>query len=218
MNKGKAMAEEFIKKYSFYEPNLSRIKDIIESQGYTIIKFNAIDNEEDVERILESLKLTPYIAKTRAFTFVNEDYRLVFVNEDLSVDETFQVLLHEEGHIFCEHFSQLNVIGNDVTHEQEANEFAHYCVNLSLKSRFYKKRKTVAAAAVATAVLSGGVAGGNYAIKEMSYYGEYYVTETGYKYHTEDCGYVKSKTNVRRLTDEDFESGKYSPCEKCIDE
>ena len=49
-----------------------------------------------------------------------------------------------------------------------------------------------------------------------SYYGEYYVTENGEKYHTADCPVIKDKTNTHRLTNEEYESGKYEPCQICI--
>ena len=51
-----------------------------------------------------------------------------------------------------------------------------------------------------------------------SYYGEYYVTESGEKYHIEDCPVIKDKTNTHRLTIEEFESGKYEPCHICMPE
>lgn len=48
------------------------------------------------------------------------------------------------------------------------------------------------------------------------YYGEYYITSTGNKYHDKDCGYVKGKDNIERLTVEQYESGEYEPCGKCL--
>ena len=42
-----------------------------------------------------------------------------------------------------------------------------------------------------------------------------YRTETGDKYHVRDCMYIKDKTNVYRLTREEFDSGEYEPCGAC---
>ena len=49
------------------------------------------------------------------------------------------------------------------------------------------------------------------------YYGEYYVTPSGTKYHTKDCNFVSGKKNIHRLTKEEYESGEYKPCQICID-
>ena len=42
------------------------------------------------------------------------------------------------------------------------------------------------------------------------------LTSTGNKYHEEECIFVKDKTNTRRLTIEEFESGDYEPCDICL--
>ena len=52
--------------------------------------------------------------------------------------------------------------------------------------------------------------------KEQSYYGEYYLTSTGNKYHEDQCIFVKDKTSIRRMTVEEFESGEYEPCDICL--
>ena len=49
-----------------------------------------------------------------------------------------------------------------------------------------------------------------------NYYGEYYITRTGNKYHKKDCVYVKDKTNTHRMTIEEFESGEFEPCKICL--
>jgi len=35
--------------------------------------------------------------------------------------------------------------------------------------------------------------------KEQTYYGDYYVTTSGHKYHRKECIYVKYKNNISRL-------------------
>ena len=52
--------------------------------------------------------------------------------------------------------------------------------------------------------------------RNSSYYGHYYITENGSKYHEEDCLIIKDKSNTRRLTEEDFASGEYEPCQVCL--
>lgn len=48
------------------------------------------------------------------------------------------------------------------------------------------------------------------------YMDDLYRTETGSKYHLRDCMYIEDKTDVYRLTQEEFYSGKYEPCEACM--
>ena len=45
---------------------------------------------------------------------------------------------------------------------------------------------------------------------------EYYITKTGTKYHVRDCMYIRNKTDVRRMTEEEYESGEYEPCKACL--
>ena len=51
---------------------------------------------------------------------------------------------------------------------------------------------------------------------EQRYYGDFYITTTGSKYHEKDCIFIKHKDNVERLTVEQFESGEYEPCDICL--
>ena len=52
--------------------------------------------------------------------------------------------------------------------------------------------------------------------KEQNYYGEYYLTLTGSKYHVKQCIHIEGKTNVHRMTIDEFESGEYAPCRVCL--
>ena len=54
--------------------------------------------------------------------------------------------------------------------------------------------------------------------RQRSYYGEYYITNSGHKYREAECIFVKDKSNVERLTKEDYYSGEYEPCQICLPE
>ena len=74
---------------------------------------------------------------------------------------------------------------------------------------------------IALVVLITGIAAISilhYISVEKSYYGEYFVTENGEKYHEENCIYIKDKSNVHRLTIEEYESGEFEPCQICLPE
>lgn len=78
-----------------------------------------------------------------------------------------------------------------------------------------RKKASIAVVLIIALIVVGCIVG--YEIHcEKNYYGEYYITSTGNKYHDKDCGYVKGKDNIERLTIEQYESSEYTPCEKCI--
>ncbi len=47
-------------------------------------------------------------------------------------------------------------------------------------------------------------------------FGEFYVTGTGTKYHRRNCARIKNNSTVTRMTKEQFDSGKYEPCDVCL--
>lgn len=54
--------------------------------------------------------------------------------------------------------------------------------------------------------------------RQQEEFGEYYITATGDRYHTADCGFVKDKPNARRMTKEEYASGLFTPCSRCLPE
>ena len=187
----KKVATRFRSQYIKEQLTLDGIKEVLRNQGYTIIEFNHIFNDEDVATVIDELHLLSMIDKSKGFTYVDRNHRLVFLHEDLSNEEKLLVLAHEEGHIFCKHFHHSPIIGVDVEEEYEANEFAHYILNPSVVSEVGEqikrhKRVTIAVAIALVFCLVGGI-GRSHIVKERTYYGEYYVTSSGNKYHEKDC-------------------------------
>ncbi len=214
---GKKAVQAFRKRYRVLKPTLNELRNIIESQGYTIVEFNAIFNDEDVAAIIEELKLDNFVSERKGFTYVDSKYRLVFVHEDLSDEEKLNVLSHEEGHIFCGHIEENTYLGRDVQQEAEANAFVFCLLNPSLtdKTVYFIKRNKIWISAVAVILIISIVCFGWFT-REKELYGDFVVTETGSKYHQAECVHVKNRDNVRRLTIEQFESGEYEPCGTCL--
>ena len=219
-NGAKRKAKQFIKDFRFYSITLDSLKLIIEKQGYTIVEYNSTYNSEHVDTLIKTLNLENRIIQSRGFSYADNNFRLVFVDESLTDEEKLIVLAHEEGHIYCKHLSRSSVIGEDVLDECEANEFSHYILEPTIARwlREYTSQHKKAVIAISLIVLISffGIIAGVIKKKESSYYGNYYVTETGQKYHVEGCSYIKDKTNVHRMTIEEYESGKYEPCGKCL--
>ena len=219
-NNIKAAAKSFLNEYKLNEVTLDSLREIIARQGYTIVEFNNIFNDESVTALIEALGVDEQVEKTKGFTYADSKRRLVFLNEDLSDAEKLLVLAHEEGHIYCNHISSVPIIGRDVVEEHEANEFTHYILNNSISHKVgfivKTRKKAITIATAILIVLIAGVAIFSAVRKEQSYYGEYYLTSTGNKYHEEECIFVKDKTSVHRMTIEEFESGEYEPCGICL--
>lgn len=210
----KRKAAEFKRKYSLKTINSADLWEALTAQGYTLVEFNSIENKEDVVALIEALQLEDQIARSKCFTYQNDKYRIVFIHEDLNDEERTIVLAHEEGHIWNGHLSANNVLGADVVQEYEANEFAHHL----LKDKTGKKKRTKVTAVLLTLILLLTVGTGMFLKQNHDkavYTDDLYRTETGGKYHVRDCMYIKDKTNVYRLTQEEFDSGEYEPCGAC---
>ena len=218
----KSKAKSFLGEYKLNEVTLEDLRRIIKMQGYTIVEFNHIFNDENVTKLIEALDVEEAVSKSRGFTYADKQRRLVFLHEDLSDNEKRLVLAHEEGHIYCGHLSSYPIIGKDVVEEHEANEFTHYILKATSGRKLgntIKKHKMVIAVISALLIASAiGLTAYLAISKEQSYYGEYYLTSTGNKYHKEECIFVKDKNNVHRMTVEEFEGGEFDRCNICLPE
>ena len=112
------------------------------------------------------------------------------------------------------------MLGSSVTEEMEANQFTTYLLTQSVPEKVgnyvASHKAAVISVVVAAFILLGAGAWVIYRVQESKYYGDYYVTEHGEKYHQRDCPYIKDRTNVHRLTKEEYESGEFSPCQVCL--
>lgn len=152
--------------------------------------------------------------QSRCFTYRDDKYRLVFINEGLNEEERQVALAHEEGHIWNDHLIRNNILGNDVIQEHQANEFAHYL----LKDKDGKQKRKLNITIISLVIVMIGILAGA-AIKnrydKAIYTDDLYRTDSGTKYHLKNCMYLEDRTDVYRLTKEEFESGYYEPCEAC---
>lgn len=216
----KKKAHIFLKNNSLTTIDYNSLCNTMKNAGYTIIEFNCKVNDENVTTVIHNLNLDNYIKKSRGFTYISDRYRLIFINDDLNDNEKLLVLSHETGHIVCEHFMSTPIIGKDVEEEHEANEFVHWLLNPTLQVNIRNFINTKKKSAMISFILIISIAitllTVYYVKKEKSYYGEYYITTTGSKYHEKECIFVKNKNNTCRLTKEEFETGDYEACEMCL--
>lgn len=199
-------------------PDYDRLYDAVQSLGYTVVEFNECCNEPEVESLIRMLRIEKRLLSARGFTYANEHHRLVFVNEKLSDEEKAVVLAHECGHIRLGHLGERTIFGDDVRQEYAANEFAHYVMHESFLHRagaFLRKRWI---AVTVVAVLLCGIAGAVFYFVNAPYFGRYYLTKTGKKYHTASCVFIAKSSYSRRMTKDDYASGFYEPCSICMPE
>ena len=133
---------EFKRKYHINVITSESLSHALNEQGYTIIKFNGIADSEDVIALRDALDVGIYMKQSRCFTYRDDKYRLIFINESLNEEETLIALAHEEGHIWNDHLVKDSVIGNDVVQEYQANEFAHYLLK-DKDGRYYRFRRII---------------------------------------------------------------------------
>lgn len=212
-------AKKFLKKYYLTSASAKDLRKILQTEGYTLIEFDPVYNDPDVETLIRTYHLESYIAHSKAFIYADSGTRLVFIHAGLSEDEAQIVLAHEQGHISCDHLKSAQVLGKDVICEREANDFASYITNPPFSHRFagFLRRnrvKLVISGAILAVVVSASAIILS-AINESRYYKYYYIAPTGNKYHTKNCGLI-ANSNARRLTTAEFETGDYEPCVRCI--
>ena len=214
---GKRTAHTFRKQFNVLKPTLEKLKEIIVSQGYTIVEFNPVFNDDDVATVIEELKLKNFICTSNGFIYSDSKNRILFLNEELSDEEKINVLLHEEGHIFCGHIQENTVLGRDVLQELEANEFTYHILNPSVFERcsYFIRKNKLWLSIVSILFVIGTICTILFGLQN-ELYGEFYVTDGGNKYHQSKCIHVKNKTNVHRLTKDEFESGDYESCGICL--
>lgn len=126
MTKGEINREvkAFKKKYSVTETSYESLMDSAEKLGYTVIERDPLVEDIDIERLIIALNIDKELFNNRGFTYLKGDYRLIFIDDRLSLDEKNIVLAHEIGHIVLGHVTHSLNLGQDVIEEHDANQFA----------------------------------------------------------------------------------------------
>ena len=213
------LAHSLLSQYRIQKVTLDNLVYIIEDQGYEIVEYGSEDFES--QHLLDKMGLTVYARARKAFTYKHGSARFVFIFDNLSAKEKLLALAHEVGHIACSHLKDGSTTYS-VEEEYEANEFAHHLLNPGVRVRIrtwllaHKRSAIVATAIVLIMIVI--VATITNIFQSKSYHGEFYTTKSGEKYHKKDCIFVKDKDNIERLTEKDYYSGEYDPCQICLPE
>lgn len=218
-------ASDFLKKFSLSQLSLDSLLKVFQNQGFDIIEYSSTKNSESVSKLISALDIEKYLSDGKALAYKSDDIKLIFICEDLTADEKLYALAHEEGHVFCGHLRNGNVLYS-VEEEREANEFAHYILHPNVFQRaktFIKQNKKLSIATLCLALVIIIMipcsihifTSKDKPVYSETYNGNYYITQSGTKYHREDCTYIKGrKTQV--LTEKKLKSGHYEPCKVCL--
>ena len=216
----KYKAKNLLIKYGISKMTLETLIYIIETQGFEIIEYSQNQRTGGVWALLQTLNLLPYAESGKAFAYKCGKNKLLFVCEEMTADEKLYALAHEEGHIIFGHLCNGACDTNAVEEEYVANEFAHYLLNppmwIWLVTSVKNNKKLVQWIVVIALILIILISIISNIIQNQSYHGEYYVSESGTKYHEKDCITIKDRPNIRRLTEKDHSSGDYDPCQVCL--
>lgn len=120
-------ARKFVKEYELTHPiKASDIERIIKHQGFRVVRYNDDENDE-ATKLINHLKLREYTRLVNCFTYFDNKYKILFIREGLSAEDEKLLFLHEEGHIYLNHFHADNtILSTGITKEQEAHRFAEY--------------------------------------------------------------------------------------------
>lgn len=215
-------AAQAIKQYRLICPSLDNLVFIAADYGFEIIDFGRESNPGGVAALISELALQRYIETSSAFTYQYKGIKLIFLCESLTESEKRYALAHELGHIACGHMSHNRCSSDSVEDEFEANEFAHYLLNPSVLLRiqvFISLHKRVFIIGILCILITAaGLFFASRAAKEEAYFGNFYVTDSGERYHEKNCITIAGKKSVHRMTEDEYNSGQYSPCLVCLPE
>lgn len=220
-NRIRKTAYSVLRKRKIIKPSLDDLVQIAKELGFDVIDYSKSSSDSSAEVLIRELGLESFAKSGKSFLYQNNKIKLIFLCETMDAKEKLYALAHELGHVYCGHLKDgtcCNVA--DMEEEHEANEFAHYLLHsgwvnkASLVVCRHKILSIIISVLIICCIISIPII--TQAQLNQSYYGEYYVTENGEKYHKKDCPIIKDKTNTHRLTIEEYDTGDYEPCQICL--
>ena len=76
-NTAKQNAKSFQREFSIYSITYPALKEAVEKQGYTVVEFNHIYNEEAVACLIDALNISDAVLRSRGFTYADCNHRVV---------------------------------------------------------------------------------------------------------------------------------------------
>lgn len=206
-------ARTFLAQFHHRPFTVSDLENALQAQGFTLVEYSRLSNCREVSTLLSSLQLFDYASRQSAFTYQDPNFRIVFLQENLSEQEKMVLLSHELGHILCHHLDHTAVTGPGagVLEEQEANEFS---ARLMRYNETCRPRHTATLIALCLAVL---VLAAVVTVSVVHHENPtVYLTESGQCYHKADCKYIVGKNNTTAVTLRQAKESGYDACSWCF--
>lgn len=126
MQELKKAVRKFLAEYNLYDEPLTskKLEEIISSQSFEIIYYDVLHMSEKAQYLADRLDLHNKCQTSNGFTYCNRDIKLVYVKQNLNEKDKRSVLLHEEGHIYLDHFYRQGLEETTTQHETAARTFA----------------------------------------------------------------------------------------------
>ena len=167
-------------------------KNMITCFGYNIIRYSRVKNDERTLGLIDSIGVNEYIEESDKFVYNDGKRKLIFIEAKIRNDDLIPILLHEVGHIVCQHLQDDGVFISTEQQEDEVRQFLGM-VDCCLENN---NRKAKLLPYIATFLIMITIFGTYIAYSTAQYnQGIVHITPTGQKYHTEECSSTKkSKT------------------------
>lgn len=228
---------KFVKSYDVTaNVTQEKIAEVAQALGYSVYYYYPDSTDGKTAKILQNLRLSDYASTVDAFTCTLDAQGLLFVRSGLAREDTVFLLLHEIGHIVCEHKAQNHLFYHGVKNEREANNFAEAILSVTSanksRAKIAKVSKTVCAALLFASIAVIAIVNKpapaispampihapapqeSPALQTAPGDFEVYVFPSGKRYHLESCSEVTGRSTGRQTTLAEARKD-YTPCSKC---
>lgn len=203
--------------------NFVNVEKILSDYGYSVVLFNTIPGDMEIERY----NLQKKALETKAFT-LHQSARIVFIDGTLHADDRLYLALHELGHIHLKHIGDGKLFHrNKILIDMEADNFAYTIIKGEKKTTPFLIIAIILAALVSLFAIQSNNApvsvpasavpyeqkNAQTEIQETAQTDMVYITPSGSKFHRSGCRYTKNKT-LTELSRSDA-SKRYAPCLVC---
>ncbi len=186
-----------------------RVKQIIASYGFVLFEYDLSAENEELE-LLQSFNLMNYAEVMPCITYIlDAQHKYVFIRSGETETDKINMLLHEAGHIYNEHFATEELVHNTpYTKERQANMFSSMLLVLNRICRVFPY--IFVSSLIVSIVL---VAMTDKLPTPNNSFNVVYYTQSGEVYHLfEDCYYLRSAVVISGTVES---CGKNRICSAC---
>lgn len=137
----KKFAKKTVEQFGLDSVNITNIKNIILSRGYTIIRYSEDLSSNETLRLIETLDIKDYAHIRNSVTYCDKTHRFVFIRNEVNEEEFLYLLAFELGNILICKNPVDNVLGIEIKDGIKANEFAHHLCDMANHGLLYNTFK-----------------------------------------------------------------------------